>query len=626
MRPSNDVPFDLKTDNGSDLGGDSQTTDTRSPAEQLAAWVERLGQRLAQRDIDGTLELFADDCHWRDLVLFSWNLITLEGKADIRDMLESRLEATQPDNWKLEGEASLTDGVLEGWISLETDVARGKGYVRLKDGLCWTLLTTMRELKGHEEPLGRRRPLGAEHGHGLADKRNWLEKRRDEEAALGITEQPYCLVIGGGQGGLGLGARLKRLGVPTLIVDKAERPGDQWRGRYKSLCLHDPVWYDHMPYLPFPDHWPIFTPKDQIGDWLEMYAKVMELNYWAKTECVKASFDEAEGRWTVDVLRDGKPMTLKPAQLILATGMSGVPNVPVYPGAETFAGQQHHSSQHPGGDAWRGKRTVVIGANNSAHDICADLVENGADVTMVQRSSTHIVRSDTLMDVVFGPLYSEDAVESGLTTDKADMLFASIPYKVLPQFHRQAFEQVKERDKAFYDRLAAAGFMLDFGDDESGLFLKYVRRGSGYYIDVGACELIADGTIKLKSGPGLGVDHIEPDAVVLNDGSRLSADLIVYATGYGSMNGWAARLISQEVADKVGRCWGLGSGTTKDPGPYEGELRNMWKPTQQQNLWFHGGNLHQSRHYSLYLALQLKARFEGLDTSVYKLAPSYHQG
>jgi len=450
---------------------------------------------------------------------------------------------------------------------------------------------------------GTRNRSDAVHGHGLADKRNWLEKRRDEEAALGITEQPYCLVIGGGQGGLGLGARLKRLGVPTLIVDKAERPGDQWRGRYKSLCLHDPVWYDHMPYLPFPDHWPIFTPKDQIGDWLEMYAKVMELNYWAKTECVKASFNEAEGRWTVEVLRDGKPMTLKPAQLILATGMSGVPNVPVYPGAETFAGQQHHSSQHPGGDAWRGKRAVVIGANNSAHDICADLVENGADVTMVQRSSTHIVRSDTLMEVVFGPLYS-----------------------VLPQFHRQAFEQVKERDKAFYDRLAAAGFMLDFGDDESGLFLKYVRRGSGYYIDVGACELIADGTIKLKSGPGLGVDHIEPDAVVLNDGSRLPADLIVYATGYGSMNGWAARLISQEVADKVGRCWGLGSGTTKDPGPYEGELRNMWKPTQQQNLWFHGGNLHQSRHYSLYLALQLKARFEGLDTSVYKLAPSYHQG
>ena len=81
---------------------------------------------------------------------------------------------------------------------------------------------------------------------------------------------------------------------------------------------------------------------------------------------------------------------------------------------------------------------------------------------------------------------------------------------------------------------------------------------------------------------------------------------------------------AQEVANKVGKVWGLGSDTTKDPGPWEGEQRNMWKPTQQQNLWFHGGNLHQSRHYSLYLALQLKARMEGIDTPVYGLQQVHH--
>lgn len=185
------------------------------------------------------------------------------------------------------------------------------------------------------------------------------------------------------------------------------------------------------------------------------------------------------------------------------------------------------------------------------------------------------MRSDSLMDLVFGGLYSEDALEAGLTTDKADMLFASIPYKVMPSFHQPIFAGIKGRDKAFYERLAKAGFMLNFGDDESGLFMKYVRRGSGYYIDVGPSELIVNGTIKLKSALGLGVERIEADAVVLNDGSRLPADLIVYATGNGSMNGWAAKLISQDVADKVGRCWGTGSGTTNDPVPYEGELRNM---------------------------------------------------
>ena len=106
----------------------------------------------------------------------------------------------------------------------------------------------------------------------------------------------------------------------------------------------------------------------------------------------------------------------------------------------------------------------------------------------------------------------------------------------------------------------------------------------------------------------------------------LPADLVVFATGYGSMNGWAAKLISQEVADRVGKVWGLGSNTTYDPGPWEGELRCMWKPTQQPGLWFHGGNLAQARHYSRYLALQLKARLEGIPTPVYALPKVHHLG
>ncbi len=214
-----------------------------------------------------------------------------------------------------------------------------------------------------------------------------------------------------------------------------------------------------------------------------------------------------------------------------------------------------------------------------------------------------------------------EAVANGVTTEKADMIFASLPYKIMHDFQIPLYDQMRERDAEFYAGLEKAGFELDWGDDGSGLFMKYLRRGSGYYIDVGASQLIIDGEVKLVKGQ---VDHFEEDAVVLADGTRLEADLVVMATGYGSMNGWAADLISQEVADKVGKVWGLGSDTTKDPGPWEGEQRNMWKPTQQENLWFHGGNLHQSRHYSLYLALQLKARMEGLDTPVYGLQEVHH--
>jgi putative flavoprotein involved in K+ transport len=288
----------------------------------------------------------------------------------------------------------------------------------------------------------------------------------------------------------------------------------------------------------------------------------------------------------------------------------------------SFKGAQMHSSQYKSGAEWRGKRAVVVGSNNSAHDICADLWEHGADVTMVQRSTTHVARSDSLMDLALGGLYSESAVKSGIDTATADLIFASLPYKALPPLQVPVYQQMKERDAEFYARLEKAGFQLDFGDDDSGLFMKYLRRGSGYYIDVGASELVANGSVKLKNGA---IERVTDSGLAMQDGSELKADLIVWATGYGSMNGWVAQLIDQPTADKVGKCWGLGSGTSKDPGPWEGELRNMWKPTQVPNLWMQGGNLHQNRHYSLCLALQLKARMEKIPTPVYALAPVHHK-
>jgi putative flavoprotein involved in K+ transport len=597
------------------------TAGTSTPTERVAGWLGAFGAALDRRNSAAAAALFAEDSYWRDLVSFTWNIKTMEGREAIQEMLDTTLDEVRPGGWQIEGEASEAGGVTEAWITFETAVSRGRGHIRLKGEQCWTLLTTMVELKGHEEPHGFTRPMGVQHGV-VQERKTWLEQRQQEQAELGYTTQPYVVIVGGGQGGIALGARLKRLGVPTIIVEKNERPGDSWRKRYRSLCLHDPVWYDHLPYLPFPDHWPVFAPKDKIGDWLEMYTKVMELNYWSSTEAKSARYDELRGEWEVVVERGGETVVLRPKQLVLATGMSGVPNIPSFPGAESFTGQQHHSSRHPGGEEFRGKRVVVIGSNNSAHDICADLWEHGADVTMVQRTSTHIVKSETLMDIGLGGLYSEQAVANGVTTDKADLIFASLPYRILHEFQIPLYQQMAERDAEFYKQLEAAGFMLDWGDDGSGLFMKYLRRGSGYYIDVGASQLIIDGKIKLKSGHG--VDRITENSVVLTDGTELPADVIVYATGYGSMNGWAAKLISQEVADKVGKCWGLGSGTTKDPGPWEGEQRNMWKPTRQEALWFHGGNLHQSRHYSQFLSLQLKARYEGIATPVYGLAESYH--
>jgi putative flavoprotein involved in K+ transport len=596
----------------------------KTPSTRMQAFLDKFGKALEAGQIDEAVGMFADQCYWRDLVAFTWNIKTMEGRDQVMDMLKARLAEVKPRNWQIaEGEdATDSDGLMESWISFETDVARGYGLIRVKNGQIWTLLTTMVELKGHEEKSGFTRPLGAKHGQDVGTK-NWIEEREEELRTLGYEKQPYVVIIGGGQGGIALGARLRQLGVPTIIIEKNERAGDSWRKRYKSLCLHDPVWYDHLPYLDFPKNWPVFSPKDKIGDWLEMYTKVMELNYWTSTTAKSAKYDETTKEWTVVVERDGKEITLKPKQLVFATGMSGKANIPNFKGRDRFKGEQHHSSQHPGPDGYKGKKVAVIGSNNSAHDICAALYEAGVDVTMIQRSTTHIVKSDSLMEIGLGDLYSERAVQGGMTTAKADLIFASLPYAIMHEFQKPVYDKIREVDAKFYEDLEKAGFRLDFGADDSGLFMKYLRRGSGYYIDIGASQLIIDGKIKLVAGQ---VEEITETGVKLDNGQEIPADVIVYATGYGSMNGWVADLIDQETADKVGKCWGLGSGTPKDPGPWEGEQRNMWKPTQQEALWFHGGNLHQSRHYSQFLSLQLKARMEGIPTPVYGLQESHHKG
>ncbi|MEP7091353.1 MAG: NAD(P)/FAD-dependent oxidoreductase, partial [Nocardioidaceae bacterium] len=433
------------------------TTTSDGPQQRADAWLGAFEGALRDRDVERATGLFATTCFWRDLIAFSWNLTTVENHDGVADLLRHTLDAADPTGFATEEPPTEEGGILTAWIVFETAVARCRGLVRIDaDDRAWTLLTTAYELKGHEEPRGVRRPRGAEHG-SKRDRESWLERRQREESQLGYETQPYVLVIGGGQGGIALGARLRQLDVPTIVIDKRPRPGDQWRSRYKSLCLHDPVWYDHLPYLKFPDNWPVFAPKDKVADWLESYTKMMELNYWTSTEAKSASYDERTGEWTVTVEREGQPVVLRPKQLVLATGMSGKPQVPDLPGMDVFRGDQHHSSAHPGPDAYAGKRCVVIGSNNSAFDICGALWENGADVTMVQRSSTHIVRSDSLMEIGLGALYSEEAVAAGVTTEKADLIFASLPYRIMHEFQIPLYDQMRERDRDFYDRLEKSG-------------------------------------------------------------------------------------------------------------------------------------------------------------------------
>ena len=584
-------------------------------------WLNKFEKLIYEKDIEKILDLFSDTSTWRDLISFTWNIITFESKSDIKLMLNSVLSEINPENFQIiDMKTKLKSD--EAWFSFDTKYAKCKGHIRLKDGKAITFLSVIDELKGYEEKKGYNRELGTEFG-AFKYRKNWLEKKLSDIDDLNENKNPYCLIVGGGQAGLALAARLKQLDVPTIVIDKNKTPGDTWRNRYHSLCLHDPVWYDHMPYMQFPDHWPIFSPKDKIGDWLEMYAKIMEINYWGLSECINASFDELNDEWTVVVDKDGEEVEIKTKHLVFATGMSGMPNIPSIKNSDQYKGDYVHSSNFISGSGYKDKNCVVVGSNNSAHDIAAELWEQGAmNVTMIQRSSTTVARSSTLLDLQTRGNFSEQAVQSGITVDIADLIVASNPYKTVYKDGQKSVQLLKNIDKEFYQKLSDSGFLFDFGEDESGLSVKYLRRGSGYYIDVGGSELIINGEIKLESPAEIKL--FKEKSIILDNGKEIDCDLVVFATGYGSMNQWAAKLISQEVADKVGKCWGLGSGTRKDPGPWEGELRNMWKPTNQNSLWFHGGNLAQARHYSKYLSLQIKARFEKLPLKVYGIPKVNH--
>ena len=569
-------------------------------------WLAQFEEALGKPD-DGLLKtLFHPDSYWRDVLALSWNIQTLNGRDAILKALPPLARSAGPSGFAIAPDRAAPRKVMragtnaiEAIFKFETRVGRGSGIIRLipdaDDGnrlKAWTLLTELGELKGFEEQLGVERPRGNAYSRDFRGP-NWLDLRK--ASADYADHDPTVLVIGGGQSGLSIAARLKQLNVDTLIVDREKRIGDNWRKRYHALTLHNQVQVNHLPYLHFPPNWPTYIPKDKLANWFEAYVEAMELNFWTETEFEGGFYDEKAGRWTVTLRRaDGSKRTMHPRHVVLATGVSGIPSVPEIAGLKDFAGKVMHSSQYDDGENWKGKRAIVIGTGNSGHDIAQDLHSSGANVTLFQRSSTLIVSIEPSAQLVYAP-YNEGTLEDN------DLIATSMPLKLARKSHALTAEKSKALDKELLEGLERVGFKLDFGEDNTGWQFKYLTRGGGYYFNVGCSDLIVKGDIALKQFAD--IDTFAADGADMKDGETVAADLVVLATGYKRQEELVRKLFGEAVEKRVGTIWGFGD---------EQELRNMYTRTGQPGLWLIAGGLAQCRIGSKHLALQIKAIEEGL--------------
>ena len=594
--------------------------------EAVETWLAQFERALTQPDAVLLSQLFVPDSYWRDVLAFDWRIRTISGADDILHGLQDGAARSHPSGFKIAGDRTPPRRVMragtetiEAIFQFETVQGRGSGIVRLDPESggalnkplhralhrAWTLLTTLDEIKGHEEKPGRFRREGKAYSRDFRGP-NWLDGR--QASAAYKDRDPDVLVIGGGQAGLSAAACLGQLQIDTLIVDRGERIGDNWRNRYHALVLHNQVNVNHLPYMRFPPSWPAYIPKDKIAGWFEAYAESLELNTWTATEFESATYDDKRERWSVALRRDGETRQLRPHHIVMATGVSGIPSLPDIPTLPNFTGTVLHSSQYTSGDGWRGKRALIIGSGNSGHDIAQDLHASGAQVTLVQRSPTLVVNVEPSAQLPYA-LYDE-----GPSLEDCDLITMSVPIPLAKKSHVMLTEQAKKLDQKLLDALTGKGFKLDFGDDGTGWQFKYLTRGGGYYFNVGCSDLIVNGEIALAQFSNIA--EFVAGGARLRSGGVLPADLIVLATGYKGQDALVRKLFGDAIAKRLGPIWGLGE---------DHELRNMFTRTPQPGLWFIAGSFAQCRIYSKIMALQIKACELGLIPNALPALPASEQ-
>ncbi|KAI1617017.1 putative monooxygenase protein [Exophiala viscosa] len=593
-------------------GDDSEvldfTEDDQKNRREIAdQFIKELEQVVQSRDSKAFADLFLYNGVWRDKVAFTWDYRSFNTPKKIEEAASDLFPRVPTRNYNIIDPAPSIQRPYSdiAWLQIvytfETDLVGASGVMNLvktRDGFkIWTLHTAIESLNGHPEVPDR-------DGHMIGDK-SWHNQRIEDDNLEGV--EPEVIVVGGGHCGLHAAARLKALGVSALIVERNPRIGDNWRNRYEYLSLHLPHWADHFPYLPYPEHWPTYTPAGKMGDWLEWYASAMELTAWTDSSVVSAS-QKQTGDWELTVQRGSKEgnytRTFHPKQVIVATSLAGVPFTPDIPGMDKFKGTVRHSTKHDSAREWVGKKVLVVGTSSSGFDTAYDFARRNIDVTLLQRSPTYLMSLEQSVPRILAPLY-EPKDHKRPDLDTADRMNYSMPVGPAEELNRRTARDIWNADVELIAKMEQSGFKVWRGQRDTGSHTLGYTKNGGFYFDAGACKAIIDGKIKIEQGYPI---RFTEDSIVLDGGREQEYDLVVMATGFSNTIDSVRNILGDEIADRCNPIWGMDE---------EGELNSAWRTSGVPGLWLMVGTLQAGRYHSKKLALRIKAILEGIAPEPY---------
>ncbi|KAF7553047.1 hypothetical protein G7Z17_g3903 [Cylindrodendrum hubeiense] len=608
------------------------------PTKQAITVLNAFNSALASGDSAALEDCFlASQAYWKDQLALTYHMRTFYTPSVIAaGFLETRALRGIPGELKLEGAAQFLPATPTlqfidcGFVfttsspaascsgrmlllPIKTNVEGGNEVLQWK---IWILSTKLEDLDLHPED------------------ETLLQSPGKELEGLETIETDV-FIVGGGNAAVALAARLKTLGVESVMAERNPKVGDNWALRYDCMRFHIPTSFCELPYMCYDKEFqaPHLLSRDELAEQVRRYVAAFNLNIINSAKIQSTTYDQAAKQWVVKFDTPAGRRTAVSKHVVQATGIGSQQlYLPHMDDAEKYKGISVHSAQYTNAKvlAEQGAKSVlVIGSANTAFDVLEDCHAAGLQSTMVVRSQTYIVPVEYVCDK-----FSLGAYDFGV--EAADRLFLTLPACVDSQLGRGLFGMFASKEPERYAALAAKGFpVVDSSHPDSVLMHNLLERAGGHYVDVGGTKLLSEGKADFKAG-------VEPVAYTatglrFSDGTTADADAVVWCTGFADKDvrdsvasilgdGAAANgdgvvgeadknlLGPRDIAARVDATWGIDD---------EGEIRGMWKRhLRLDNYWVTGGYTQQHRWHSRTLALQIKAALEGVLPPAYRDTPA----